>query len=305
MRRDGRWLLWCVAIGAVALFGINSIAPANNWVGRAEDANSATALEALDGSARRGYELTRQEMMRSISSRLSSPRTTRRMARGAKRVHALFDGEALDLGARRAVEDEPADPLGDRHDLEDRQPAAVAGVRGTPGSRPRGGPWRRRGARRSAPSSRSCSSSAASAGSAQCSHSLRASRCAATSVSADATRYGSTPISIRRIGAAAARVACSVDSTRWPVIDASAAMRAVSVSRTSPMNTMSGSARSIDGSVVGNVSPTRGLIWICLMPSSRNSTGSSTETMLLDAGVDLREHRVDRRRLARTGRARR
>ena len=47
------------------------------------------------------------------------------------------------------------------------------------------------------------------------------------------------------------------------------------------MNTTSGSERSTDGSAVGNVSPARGLICICLMPSSRNSTGFSTETMLL------------------------
>ena len=31
-----------------------------------------------------------------------------------------------------------------------------------------------------------------------------------------------------------------------------------------------------------NVSPTRGLAWICLMPSSRYSTGSSTEMMLFE-----------------------
>ena len=84
-----------------------------------------------------------------------------------------------------------------------------------------------------------------------------------------------------RMGAAAERVACSVDRTRWPVIDASAAIRAVSAARTSPTKITSGAARSVERSALGKVIPARVLIWICLMPSSRYSTGSSTETKLL------------------------
>jgi hypothetical protein len=46
MRRDGRWIWWCIAIGAVALLGINSLGPGNDWVGVAEDAVSALAVVA-------------------------------------------------------------------------------------------------------------------------------------------------------------------------------------------------------------------------------------------------------------------
>ena len=65
------------------------------------------------------------------------------------------------------------------------------------------------------------------------------------------------------------------------MIDASAAMRAVSASRTSPTRMTSGSARSVERNALGNVMPARVLIWICFTPSRRYSTGSSTDTMLL------------------------
>jgi hypothetical protein len=44
---------------------------------------------------------------------------------------------------------------------------------------------------------------------------------------ADPTRYGSIPISMRRVGAVHAVLACKLASSKWPVSDASTAMVAV------------------------------------------------------------------------------
>ena len=92
---------------------------------------------------------------------------------------------------------------------------------------------------------------------------------------ADATRYGSTPMSMSRAGVAGALLVCSVDSTRWPVSAASIAIRALSRSRISPTMMMSGSARTIARSPVAKVSPARSKTCICLTPLRRYSTGSS------------------------------
>ena len=92
---------------------------------------------------------------------------------------------------------------------------------------------------------------------------------------------GSTPISFSRVSAAGASFVCSVESTRWPVSAASIEMRAVSPSRISPTMTTSGSERRIERSAVAKVRPARALIWICLIPPSRYSTGSSTVITLI------------------------
>src|SRR5690606_24150013 len=47
----------------------------------------------------------------------------------AQGVHALLHGRAADLGTRGARHGEPLDVFGDRHDLVQRHPAAVARVR--------------------------------------------------------------------------------------------------------------------------------------------------------------------------------
>ncbi len=73
---------------------------------------------------------------------------------------------------------------------------------------------------------------------------------------------------------------CSVDSTRWPVVDASAAAAAVSGSRISPITTMLGSWRSMAFRLDVKVMPTLSLTCTCVMPSRAYSTGSSIVTML-------------------------
>ena len=93
---------------------------------------------------------------------------------------------------------------------------------------------------------------------------------------AAATRYAGTPISTRRCTAEAASRVCSVESTRCPVMAASAAMRAVSVSRISPTMMMSGSLRSSVRRMPAKSSPMTDFTSLCITPSSRRSMGSST-----------------------------
>ena len=91
------------------------------------------------------------------------------------------------------------------------------------------------------------------------------------------------PISTSRVTALGASLVCSVESTRWPVSEASMAIVAVSWSRISPMSTMSGSERRIERSAEAKVRPAFGLVCTWLMPGSRYSTGSST-VMTLTCG---------------------
>src|SRR2546423_11373467 len=71
----------------------------------------------------------------------------------------------------------------------------------------------------------------------------------------------------------------TVERTRWPVRAASTAILAVSVSRISPMRTMSGSERRIERRADAKVRPA--LLCTCtwLVPAKRYSTGSSTVMM--------------------------
>ena len=94
-------------------------------------------------------------------------------------------------------------------------------------------------------------------------------------------RNGSTPISFRRVSAPGASFVWSVESTKCPVSADSIEIFAVSTSRISPTMITSGSDRTIERRAVAKVSPARRLIWICEMPGSRYSTGSSTVMMLM------------------------
>ena len=116
-----------------------------------------------------------------------------------------------------------------------------------------------------------------------CGQSVRTSRWATTQSIADATRNGSTPISIRRVIDVAASFVWSVESTRWPVSAASTAICAVSRSRISPTMITSGSARTIARRPVSNSRPAFALTWICVIPSISYSTGSSIVTMFFSA----------------------
>ena len=71
-----------------------------------------------------------------------------------------------------------------------------------------------------------------------------------------------------------------VESTKWPEKPAWTAVVAVSRSRISPTSTMSGSWRSTERRAVAKVSPWATFTWICEMPGTWYSTGSSTVTML-------------------------
>ena len=111
--------------------------------------------------------------------------------------------------------------------------------------------------------------------------SLRASRCARTADTADPTRNGSTPISLRRVSAPGASFVCSVESTKCPVSADSIAIFAVSASLISPTMITSGSERKIERSADANVMSAFTLICTWLIPWSRYSTGSSTVMMLI------------------------
>ena len=102
----------------------------------------------------------------------------------------------------------------------------------------------------------------------QCSQSTRTSRCASTASSDEATRYGSTPMSTRRVSAPGASLVCSVEKTRWPVSEACTAICAVSWSRISPIRITSGSWRRIERSPRAKVSPAFSETWIWLTPVS-------------------------------------
>ncbi len=112
----------------------------------------------------------------------------------------------------------------------------------------------------------------------------RTSRCAMISRSPVATMNGATPMSRSRIGALAASLVCSVDSTMWPVSDARRPISAVSVSRISPTRMTSGSWRRHERSTRAKPSSTLSLTWTWLSPGRRYSTGSST-VMILTSGA--------------------
>ena len=97
--------------------------------------------------------------------------------------------------------------------------------------------------------------------------------------------------------------ACSVLRTRWPVVAACIAIRAVSSSRISPTRITSGSLRRIVRSPRANVSPAVGSTSICPAPGIWYSTGSSIVTITTSRVVEHGEGGVQRGRLAAAGRA--
>ena len=138
----------------------------------------------------------------------------------------------------------------------------------------------------------------------QCGQIRRTRRWPTTPSSDDAIRNGSMPMSRKRCSAGVASVACSDDRTKWPVSADCTAMRAVSTSRISPTR--------IDVGVLAQDRP---------QPVGERDAGLLVDLDLVDRRedvldrvldrhdvdrvvVDLGERRVERRRLARAGRAR-
>jgi hypothetical protein len=139
-------------------------------------------------------------------------------------------------------------------------------------------------------------------GDAHAAHGVRTRRWATTSVSDDATRNGSTPMSTSRVTAATASLVCSVVSTRWPVSEALRASSAVSASRTSPTRTMSGSWRRMLRSPRAKVRPDS------RAPDLRDAGHLDLDRVLEGDDVavrcrDLLDAGVERVGLARAGRA--
>ena len=190
--------------------------------------------------------------------------------------------DSLDGIGRCTLHREPFDLFGHRHDLVQADPAAVAGVRAR-GAADRAGRARGSPATASPGSRRRCSS---------CS-------LGRVGLLAPLAQHAGEPLGDHAVdrgghqegldlhldqprdGAIGASFVCSEDRTRWPVSAASIAIVAVSLSRISPISTMSGSARRIDRRAEANVSPAFGLTCIWFTPASRYSTGSSTVMMLL------------------------
>ena len=201
----------------------------------------------------------------------------------AQRRHALLDRErraARACGASVTISSFISSVTAQH--LVDADPVEVAGVRRRSCSpRPctksscRG---RRRRARRTRAPRASARTARRSAG-----------RCGARAAGrrrrAATTRSGTARCPCRGSGAArdVASVACSDDSTKWPVSAACTAMRAVSTSRISPTRIASGSWRRIDRSPLANVTPACSLIWIWLIVGNTYSTGSSIVMTLISS----------------------
>src|ERR1022692_3280162 len=114
-------------------------------------------------------------------------------------------------------------------------------------------------------------------------------RCAQERMTEDEIKNGAMPMSSSRAMAPGASLQCIVESTWWPVSAASIAISAVSVSRISPIMTMSGSWRRMERRALAKVRPMSFLVGTWLMPGTWNSTGSSTVTMF---HCHLEFHRV-------------
>ena len=91
------------------------------------------------------------------------------------------------------------------------------------------------------------------------------------------------PMSSSRTTLSAALLVCSVESTRWPVSDASTPVLAVSASRISPTMITSGSARMKLRMAAANVQPIFGLTCTWRSPGCVISIGSSAVQILRSA----------------------
>ena len=129
----------------------------------------------------------------------------------------------------------------------------------------------------------------------------RTSRCEITSLSVAAIRYGSMPISRRRLNAEVASLVWRVLSTRWPVREARMAIWAVSRSRISPIRMMSGSWRRIERRAWAKSRPIPGRICIWLMPGSWYSTGILDRLDVLLRALEVVQGAVEGGGLAAAG----
>ena len=120
-------------------------------------------------------------------------------------------------------------------------------------------------------------------GSRQWAHSRRTRRWASTAFNVEVIRNGSTPMSIRRVTAAAALLVCRVERMVWPVSAACTATWAVSRSRISPTIITSGSWRRNERRAAAKVRPIWLLTCVWLMPARRYSIGSSMVRILRSA----------------------
>ena len=228
------------------------------------------------------------------------PASTFVEALGAQRAHPRAARRLGERVGRRAADGELADLVGDRHDLVEADAALVARaaaagaadrlVRRDHRRRRRRSRWR---APRRPASTTSCLQS----------HRRRARRCASTQLTALETRNGSTPISMRRAIAPGASFVCSVERTRWPVSAASTAICAVSLSRISPTMMMSGSARIIERRPLANVEARLRVDLHLLDARELVLDRVLDRDDVLLGRVELGQRAVERRRLARAGRA--
>ena len=106
-------------------------------------------------------------------------------------------------------------------------------------------------------------------------HSVRIRRWASIPTQASEKFTGSRPKSSKRVIVSGAELVCSVDSTKWPVNEASIPACAVSLSRISPIRIMSGSARKNARRAAAKLKPILGLTCTCCRPGCVISTGSS------------------------------
>ena len=109
-----------------------------------------------------------------------------------------------------------------------------------------------------------------------------------TSSTAEATRKGSTPMSMRRVMAPGASLVWRVENTKWPVREARMAISAVSRSRISPTMMTSGSWRRTERRADAKVRPISARVCIWLAPGTSYSTGSSMVTMRRSGELILR-----------------
>ena len=169
----------------------------------------------------------------------------------AQRFHSFADGLIFDHRCRGALDDQPPDRFRDRQHFDDGRAAQIAAAFAAVAA----------GAvEKSGVVDLRCRASRAVSGSGvnssrQFGQMRRTRRCAQVSRIEDEIRNGSMPMSSRRVIAPAASFVCKVESTWWPVSAAFTAMSAVSLSRISPIITMSGSCRRMERSAFAKLRP--------------------------------------------------
>ena len=131
-------------------------------------------------------------------------------------------------------------------------------------------------------------------------------RARATAACGSATAGSAGKMSMMRLIVCAAEFVCSVPNVRWPVSAIFSAASTVSRSRISPMRTMSGSSRSAARSalreavgVAVHLALVDQAVLVLVDVLDRILDG---EDVLVALGVDLVDHRRQRRRLAAAGR---